>query len=379
MNHLLVICTVMHLTYCYSDDLSNSSLKLVPAALGSDVHLRCLKVVRGSGNYYGSSRSAICTFSERDGSGCGHMWSKNSTILGMAGNSSTSKYEFSAQTTRGYCSMFGDTQQQVDSEEENETGFPEFKCVVSILSIKNVTLDDLGVYKCNFSTHYDKFYRWENDPEIDFVEVELPGTKAMPKEVIYSDSAYLSNRDLMIQCLSTGENITWIFLPNNVSLMDNYYDCFYFDSKYESCLSMKVLQIPLAEFNSTDIWRSYNISVSYSSPVDDVYESFIVVRGASALYQDKIVCTVDGNTVFENFQSSKAGKLLTITENNRYDYYGDNAAVNIILTTLLLVLSLVMFFVVAAVRGKVCNCCQNNRQIVSIAVPVGPQPTAPLI
>ena len=368
-NSLFCLCALLHLTNCYTDSLGNSSLKLVLATIGSDIELRCLKVLReGSLSYgYTSTKNAICTDTTKDG--CGHMWSKNGTILGMAGNTNTSsKLEFSARNSYGYCASFNDTKQNIDflTVSFNQTAKNEslLKCLVSIMSIKNVTLDDLGVYTCNFSTHYNTFYRYEIDPEIDFVEVALQGTKVQAKEIIYATLAFqgIAYKDLLVQCISTGAKVKWIMFPGVYR-----YGC-YGDDYSETC---QETQTPLDGFNTYNHWRSYNYSVLDSSPYEDVYESVLAIQGViiSAL-TDKIACITEGTT---------KGKVMTIQIEYNHYYYGDeHYYYSILFTTLLFVLLMIASFILAAVRGRIC--CQDDRRFLSIAVPVAPHPhVAPLV
>lgn len=364
----LIACSHGYYIRYYDDSLANSSLKLVPTTLGSDVDLRCFKALKEDvrPSY---TPSAICDpDNDPENSGCGHMWSKGNTTLGMVGND-TSKYEFAAHTSYGYCATFDDTTQRFNSlnfkfNETAQSG--RFRCLVSVLSIKNVTLDDLGVYTCNFSTHNERI-RYGKSPELDSVEVALSGSKAQPKEIIYAQLAYQSkDSDMVIQCVSTGGNIKWMLFPYKGG-----YDCGgnEYRNYIDYCSKYTIL---LENFNTTDHWMSYNYSVVASTPYDDVHESFLAVRGATLLDKDKIACIVEGTT---------EGKVMEITDHRSTGYgygyyYTDAELIAIICTTIFCVLLFIPFIIVASVRSGCASGstgAAGDQQFVTLAVPIGSQ------
>lgn len=343
---------------CYSDALGNSSLKVLPAKLGTDIELRCTKVVeRSEGDVI---MSAVC--SDESLVGCGHVWSKNGTVLN-ATTTNANKFEFSSETTVGYCATFGDT-----TDAFNKFGFSNdsygFKCMATSMKIKRITIDDLGVYTCNFSYHYTNERSWQ-DPSIDETEVVQIGTKHQLKEVTYFTSSYQNSaKQMLLQCVVTGGKLNWF-----VKLTQSEYVYKYNNGcGYSECPDQ---YIPIEKLSTSDHWMCYNFSIETFNPFPNVTESLIGFKNLCRIDMDTITCTVDDQARFEyNWE-----KRVTITQRMYYEgyspyYYSNDIALilSIICIPILLGLSLIAFSVIAFIRGKVCDCCSGRNHYSTVAI-----------
>ena len=344
----------------YSDSLGNSSLKVLPAKLGSEIELRCTKVVESQDG--DMILTAAC--SDESQLGCGHVWSKNGKILNET-TTDANKFKFSRQTTVGYCATFGDT-----TDAFNKFGFSNdsygFKCMATSMKISQITVDDLGVYTCNFSRHYTNYKNWQ-DPSIDETEVVQIGTEQQLKEITYFAKTYQnSTKQMLLQCVATGGKLNWfvkLFQPDYYGGSCGYSDC---PDRY----------IQIEKLKTTNHWMCYNFSIETLHPFPNVTESLIGFENLCHADKDIITCAVDDHVRFEY---NKWEKSFTITERSDYwgyypEYYENYNALftSIICVPILLGLSLIAFIVLALVRGNVCDCCSGRSNYPTLSLV--PQP-----
>ena len=279
--------------------------------------------------------------------GCGHQWSKNSTIIGMGNlGNHTAKYQFTEVTTAGYCAWFSDSTDMFNSFNFTKKAH-SFTCLVSTLTIKDVQLADLGVYMCNFSSH-DSEYRYNyKGPTLDLTELVLEGSKEQKKEVLHYRKQYVgSSKELVLQCVVTGGRVTWWF-NTGVSEFCSYKSC---PSKY----------IPLEELNNSDNWRCYEFSVAYSDPYDDVSESMIGVKNLCRLDDDLISCTID-SLDYSNEQFMQLTELVD-WERGYYDTF-TNSDIALITSSVIVPSMLFMLIIAFSIwAGVRAGCCRRRNQ-----------------
>jgi len=339
-------------------------LKVLPAKLGSDIELRCTKILEQQ------SGDVIMT-SGCDPGMCGHLWTKNGTVLN-ATTTDSNKFEFSNETTYGYCATFGDTTNAFNKFRFSNDSYG-FKCMVTSMKIKQITVEDLGVYVCNFSNHYntkEDYYGWATDPTIDETEVVELGTKDQSKEVTYFTQTYQhSNKQMLVQCVATGGKLNWFVKPKQKSPKNQYAN----ECGYSECPEE---YISIEKLKTLDHWICYNFSVETLNPFPNVTESLVGFTNLCRSDYDLLICTVDDQVKFEYSWEKK----VTITENTDYGYYpyyynGNEAALylSIICIPILLGLSLIAMSILAFIRGNVCDCCSGRSRFSTLAIV--PQPT----
>jgi len=330
----------------------------MPAKLGEDVQLRCTKVLAKS-NYVDT---AACTDVSNSTWGCGHRWYKSfGKNKGRAISKVNNKYSFTETVTKGYCATFDDTKANFESLNFTSSKDSEFKCLVSTMTIKTVTLSDFGGYMCNFSDHGTKYTPYGRDPTYDLSEVVQSGTKKQPQKVVHQELHYQGKKDeLVIQCVVTGGKVKWMIKPFYVYNSSDYYlysDYCSYNGTYDSCTDRYVT---IDQLKTTDYWRCFDISVVYANPYQDVSESLIGVKNTCNSDMDIIVCTVDGYAQKNNYNSLQITKEHESSNKGYWYWSARETAVltSVINTPILFGLLLISFSIWAAVRG--CKRKRNN-------------------
>ena len=263
-----------------------------------------------------------------------------------------------------------------EDEDYNYGPNKNMKCFASALTITNVTNADLGEYQCKFIGDLGETGR------ITLVDSVLEGT--LPEKIEYFENFYTKNirSKLLMQCVVTGGPVHWFirFDSDQCRRWEEQYD--HRKSNQNACVNDTIR--PIEQISKMDGWHCFNYSIKHHSPygLDQVTESFIYFQNICLLDWAGIYCSADPEGTVRSEQGA------VVIKNKRYYHLSDvEYAMNLLGFGVVPIVIGIFFFVgmiVAAVRGKVCNCCRGGQSIYTTmpniprplhyAVPAPPQP-----
>ena len=270
-----------------------------------------------------------------------------------------------------------------DEDEDFYGPNKNMKCFASALTITNVTNADLGEYQCKLTDDQEETGIY-NVQRITLVDSALEGT--LPEKIEYFENFYTKNirSKLLMQCVVTGGPVHWFirFDSDQCRRWEEQYD--HRKSNQNACVNDTIR--PIEQISKMDNWNCFNYSIQHHSPygLDQVTESFIYFQNICSLDWAGIYCSADP----EGTIRSEQGALVVKDEwDDRYYSWDMEYAMSLIGYVMVPIVIGIFFLVgtiVAAVRGKVCNCCRGGQSIYTTmpnipqslhyAVPTPPQP-----
>lgn len=290
------------------------------------------------------------------------MWSKNGKIL----EDNKGKYETESIITFDYCANFKWTTDlisgfgsivDVNSGKESYNSNREMSCYASALTIKNVTLADLGEYKCNMSEHKGEESYYEKGSWVQNITLYNINDKTIvqPEKVEYFQKFHTKGmkENLLVQCVTTGGELKWhVNIHNNTECGDTY--------SRASCLHNS--SIPLKELNSQDFWRCFNFSQNSHSPHEGITESFVYIDRACPLDYSRISCSVGDKEITHHAYISE--KMSYENKDWHWDWEREHFMTISGFTVVPVVVALlIVSAIVAVIRSKMCDCCRGNAVI----------------
>ena len=322
--------------------LTHSALEAVPAAKGSNVQLRCGKIME-------SQYSDMILTNK--------TWKKNSNKI----DTSKFKYKVTSVVTYDYCENFKQTSEIMKSfgpiVHMNVTyGSGEMKCYTSVLHIQNIQDSDFGIYSCNLSSY-------ESDvKEITLFNEAETQTKSLTGIQFFEHFYIKGLKDkLLLQCSVFGGSVKWMFYETSP-------DCI--DYVVETAITGSCSK-PVSEIESTDMWRCFNFTVKSHTPYAGVAESFMFVENICGIDNSAIGCAIES----DGFVVGKSDKIVYIIENwgyRNFRYLDYGIYIFISLCSILPVVGLILLIagIIACVRSRMC--CRSGRRKVLNMPPLHP-------
>ncbi|XP_063681353.1 uncharacterized protein LOC134816445 [Bolinopsis microptera] len=237
------------------------------------------------------------------------------------------------------------------------------ECFASALTITNVTKDDLGEYECKLTDDQEETGIY-NVRRITVVDSALEGD--LPEKIEYFENFYTQRirSKLLMQCVVTGGPVYWFirFDSDQCKIWEEQYNSKK-SNQFNSCVNDTIR--PIEQISKMENWRCFNYSTEHHNPygLDQVTESFIYFQNICALDLAGIYCSADP----EGTVMSEQGVLVIKDEWENYYHDWDMRYTLSVLGYVMLPIVIGIFFlvgtIVAAVRGKVCNCsCCGGEQ-----------------